>query len=153
MQELLTKISSDEIAFLVVALSSIAASFLSIISKNVRTTVICFLASACLMCSAIALVSELIFAIVFTSIYVSIASLFFTFIKDNDPKQQLKWRRHLIVFVVFIMLMALYVKLPQVNFSNIKTAYYSGIAGITLIISILLIYVIFGIVSTLKKDK
>lgn len=153
MLELLINISIEDYIFIFFSLLTIIASFLAINSGDLKNSIIYFLMSALSISGIVFLVSESILAIVLSGIYISIASLF-TILSDKRKENPLLKSEYFIIgLVIFLLLFVIYVKSSRIIDKNsmIDTGHYSGIAGITLFMVVIFIYIVFGIISIMKR--
>ncbi len=153
MPGLLINISIDDYIFIFFSFLSIITSFLAINSGNTRSSIIYFLMSALCISGIVFLVSEIILAIVLSGIYISISSLFIILSENKENKPLVKSEYFIMGLTIFLLLLIIYIKSSRVinKDSMVDTGHYSGIAGITLFMSIIFIYVIFGVISIMKR--
>lgn len=153
MLELLTNNLIDDYIFIFLSLSSIITSFLAVKSENTRNSIIYFLTASFCISGIVCIVSESILAIVLLGIYISVSSLFMILSECKKSKPLLKSEYFIVSFVIFLLLLIIYIKSSRIVDQNsmIDTGHYSGISGITLFMSIIFIYVIFGVISVIKR--
>ena len=153
MPGLLINISIDDYIFIFFSFLSIITSFLAINSGNTRSSIIYFLMSAICISGIVFLVSESISAIVLSGIYISISSLFIILSENKENKPLAKSEYFIMGLTIFLLLLIIYVKSSRVinKDSMVDTGHYSGVSGITLFMSVIFIYVMFGVISIMKR--
>ena len=152
MLELLTNISIENVIFVTLSVFAIFSSAIAIMANNLRTSVLFFLVASVSVSGIIFFVSKTLLAAIILSIYVSISSLFIT-ISRNRKSKSLRTEYFIIGLVIFLLLLIIYAKSSRIIDQNsmVDTGNYAGIAGITLFMSVMFVYIVFGVVSIIKR--
>lgn len=153
MQELLISLSINEYIFAFFAVLTIISSFVSIQSSDIKRSVFCFLMASLSVCGIIVLESETILALVLSGIYISISSLFIILSNNQKQTNTLKSEHLIIGILIFFLLLIIYTKSSRIidKSSTVDTGHYSGVAGITLFMSVIFTYVVYGVISIMKE--
>jgi NADH:ubiquinone oxidoreductase subunit 6 (subunit J) len=150
MPESLIDLHCDEIAFSVLAIAVIFFASAAILSNNTRTAIVSFLAASITISGLIALLSNTVIAIVVAVIYVPVCSLFLL-TPSNDGHQHarlLSTKTPLIAAASAVIVVSLVcMQFRTVTLADKGVAHYSGIAGITLLMTLVFTLVIAGIVA------
>ncbi|MDR0695899.1 MAG: hypothetical protein LBF56_04025 [Holosporales bacterium] len=156
MPELLINQYLDKIVFSVLAVAVLFFSSAAILFNDTRTAVANFLAASISVAGLIALLSNTVIAIVIAVIYVSVCSLFLLIPSRDDHRVAgLLPIKTLLIAVSAAILTAFLVCMhfKTVTIVEMETEHYSGIAGISLLMSLVFILVIAGIVSIWDHRK
>ncbi len=147
-------ISLKEIIFTLFSLGVIAFSFLAILSNSTRSSIINFLLACVFVCGFIIFVSETIIAITLAIIYVSMSSLFLIMTDDHCISQN-KIGKTIIALVLLIFLVSILIyKNGSVQFiAETNNSNYIGIGEITLITSLIFLFVLSGLISIFTPSE
>lgn len=146
-------ISVDELIFILFSLGIIGFTTCAVISKNTRSSLIHLLFACLIGCGFIALISDAIIASVLAIIYTSFFSLLLTMTPDEDHmRSRIDKLVSLTILLMFIISLLIYKHSSVQLISERGNSHYAGVAEITLITSLVFIFVLSGIIA-LKEKK
>ena len=146
------ELSIEEISFILSALGIVSFACLAVIANDVRSSIINFLIAGMFTGGFIAVSSDITIAVVLSLIYISMASLLLT-ITNEQRDLETGIDTYMITTVVFLFILALFIyKHCAVKFiSEKQSSHYAGITEITLMASLLFLFVLSGLTSLSKK--
>lgn len=147
-------ISFEEIIFTLFSIGTISFSCLAILSRKVRSSITNFLAASMFVCGFIVFVSEPIIGITLAIIYISISSLFLIMTNDrrvseNRVGRAITW----VIWLIFIASILIYKKAPTPFIIETNNSHYIGIGEITLLTSLIFLFVISGLISMFESKE
>lgn len=154
MLELLTNPKFDEIIFLTLSIGILFFSLISIIAKNTDTSIISFLFAITNLTGIVVLTSNTTVGVIIALIYASMCSLFLLIKQTFVEKKQKFNKGYVFATISTLIILSLMVcyKLEISHHIKIKTENYVGIAGISMVMSLIFILVTSGITCLLQKD-
>ena len=146
MLELLT--DTNEIIFTLCAVGTIIFSTFAVLSHNARSAIIHLLVASVFICGFSALTSDSIIAIILAVIYISVMTLLTTITNDQKPQCEHNNGFALItITVAFIISLLMYKQTGAKLIMEKKSSHYVGVAEITILVSMMFIFVISCITS------